>query len=427
MILIEYGTAILRTLSNSVGPPLAYSGGLLIGLSVLVTLLAGVLSLAERWRVTVRMWLALAWLATLLLPVVVTLVCDVAYMMVRSASNGTYQLAPEQEMLAQVVIPLVTLALVMVSAAWLAGRLVLRPLAQMRAAARQIAEGDLEVTLPRPQIYEVAEVAKAFDAMSTALRTSIEGQAESEQQRRLFINAVAHDLRSPLFSLRGHLQGLERGIADTPEAVQRYIEICQRQAGALDRLVADLFAYTRMEYLEESVVREPVELGALLCQSVEYVRPQAEAKAITLRTQPTPEVFSLEGDGQLLARAIANLLDNALRYTPSGGSIRVRWEAASNGCRFAVEDSGPGFAPQDLPHVFDPLYRGDASRNRATGGAGLGLAIARRIFRAHSGDLTAANGPNGGAVVSGTIRCEVSQVSQVSQMSQVGAPARQAG
>lgn len=378
---------------------LAYIGAALVGVSALLGVLGLLLAFIDGRRVTVRVWLALAWLATLLVPLLVTLLCIAGYSIVRSASQDTYRLSPNQEMLAVVLIPLVTLILVMATAVWLTGCTVLHPLALMRTAARQIAGGDLDITLPSPQLYEVAEVASAFDAMSAALRSSIEQQAGAEQQRRLLINAIAHDLRSPIYSLRGHLQGLERGVADTPDAVLRYIQICQQQADALERLVADLFAYTRMEYLEELAVREPVDLGDLLRQSVEYMRPQADAKGIALDVFPAPDACPLEGDAHLLARAIANLLDNALRHTPSGGHIRVRWERTARGCSFAVEDTGPGFHPEDLPHVFEPLYRGDPSRNRATGGAGLGLAIARRIIRAHAGNLTAANASTGGAIL----------------------------
>src|SRR5579884_2635464 len=104
------------------------------------------------------------------------------------------------------------------------------------------------------------------------------------------------------------------------------------------------------------------------------------------------------GDRHLLTRAVENLLDNALRHTPAGGAIRVSLGAQGRQVVVRVADTGPGIAAQDLPHLFTPLYRGEASRNRQTGGAGLGLAIARRIARAHGGDLTAANRAGGGAV-----------------------------
>lgn len=134
------------------------------------------------------------------------------------------------------------------------------------------------------------------------------------------------------------------------------------------------------------------------------MQPQAEAKAVALVIDP-PEAGSawLEGDPHLLTRVLTNLLDNALRVTPPGGRVTLRWRGVGERLVFAVSDTGPGIAPHDLPHLFDPLYRADASRNRQTGGAGFGLTIARRILRAHGGDLSAANGAAGGAVLTGVL------------------------
>ena len=136
---------------------------------------------------------------------------------------------------------------------------------------------------------------------------------------------------------------------------------------------------------------------------IEGARPLAAAKDIALIADGTGEPCVLLGDSHLLTRAIENLLDNAVRHTPAGGQIWLRWHRAGPTLHFAVADSGPGIAAHDLPHLFTPLYRGEVSRNRQTGGAGLGLAIARRILRAHGGDLTAANSPSSGAVFSGTL------------------------
>ncbi|HEX8033549.1 MAG TPA: HAMP domain-containing sensor histidine kinase, partial [Ktedonobacterales bacterium] len=165
---------------------------------------------------------------------------------------------------------------------------------------------------------------------------------------------------------------------------------------------ADLFAYARLEYLEQTLERAPLELGDLLSQAVESAQPLAVAKGITLTLNGPSEMCQLLGDGHLLTRAIENLLDNALRHTPEGGTIQVRWSQARDAV-FSVGDTGPGIPAHELPHLFTPLYRGESSRNRQTGGAGLGLAISRRILRAHGGDLTAANAPQGGAIFIGTL------------------------
>jgi signal transduction histidine kinase len=135
---------------------------------------------------------------------------------------------------------------------------------------------------------------------------------------------------------------------------------------------------------------------------VDGIQPEASAKGLTIALPPSPSTIPCVGDPRLLQRAITNLLENAVRYTPAGGEISVAWEAEGGQWRLTIADTGPGIAPEDLPHLFAPFYRGEASRNRATGGAGLGLAIAQRIIRAHGGALTAANGPQGGAVFTAT-------------------------
>lgn len=301
------------------------------------------------------------------------------------------------------IVELSMFALTLAIVLWLIGQPVLRPLAAMGQAAEDIAGGDLNVHLPSTPVREIAEVSAALEGMSDALRTSLARQAALEEERRLFVGAIAHDLRTPLFMLRGHLKGLERGVAATPEKVAHYIAVCQAKADALERLIADLFAYTRLEYLEQTPERAPLELGELLRQAVDGEQPLAAAKGITLALDAPAAPCALLGDGHLLSRSVENLLDNALRHTPEGGAITVRWNLKGAAATFSVADTGAGIPAHELPHLFTPLYRGEASRNRQTGGAGLGLAISRRILRAHGGDLTAANAPEGGAVFTGTL------------------------
>jgi signal transduction histidine kinase len=301
-----------------------------------------------------------------------------------------------------------TIALVLLAVGWFTDRAIVRPLAATAAAAGRVAEGDLDVRLPGSPVREVAEVNDAFVGMSAALRAALAHQAELEQERRLFIGAVAHDLRTPLFALRGYLDGLGRGLADTPEKAARYLAAAGEKATALERLIADLFEYTRLEYLDQTPRRDPVDLGALLRRLVEGVQPQAEAKGVTLTLNGPPDAASgtgdaIEGDAHQLTRAVENLLDNALRHTPAGGRIEIAWRREEGRAVFTVRDTGGGIAPQDLPHIFTPLYRGESSRNRRTGGAGLGLTTARRIMLAHGGDLAAANAPGGGAIFTGSL------------------------
>ncbi len=293
------------------------------------------------------------------------------------------------------VVALATLSIALSAIGWQIGRTVVRPLAATSQAARRIATGDLEVSVPSSNVREVDEVGTALELMSAELRHSLEQQAELEQERRMFVGAVAHDLRTPLFSLRGALEGLDSGVANTPEKRARYISIAREKADALERLISDLFAYTRLEYLDQTPNAEPLELSQLVGHLVDGFQPQADSKDIELQRDLSPDSRAVQGDEHMLTRAIENLLDNAVRFTPVGGTIRITCERTHSEVRLSVIDSGTGISASELPRLFSPLYRGETSRNRGTGGAGLGLTIARRIFRAHGGDLTAGNLPHG--------------------------------
>jgi signal transduction histidine kinase len=306
--------------------------------------------------------------------------------------------------LQMLLVGLVALLLSLAGAAWFMSWTFLKPLATIKQAAQQVARDDLDFHFPISKVREVAEAFQAFTTMGEALRASLWRQAEVEQERRLFISAIAHDLRTPLFSLRGYLEGLAVGLANTPEKAAKYIEVCQAKAATLERLITDLFSYTQLEYLEQVPHQEPLDISELITHTLESLQPQAQARDVTLIPGgPSAPCSIVQGDAHLLTRVFENLLDNALRYTPAGGTIRVNWHPEPDRFVFSITDTGPGIAPVDLPHLFTPLYRGDPSRNRQTGGAGLGLTIAQRILRAHGGDLTATNAVNGGAVFTGSL------------------------
>jgi signal transduction histidine kinase len=295
----------------------------------------------------------------------------------------------------------VALVLALLHVTWRIRRSVVNPLEAMGRAARRIAAGNLDFTLPKTRVREVADVRDAFEAMGEGLRESLRQQAALEEERRFFVGAIAHDLRTPLFALRGSLVGMERGLATSPEKAARYIAVCRQKADQLDRLVDDLFAFTKAEYLEQTLRRERLAFGPVMERAVDSMGPQAREKDVEIALVRPDADHAIEGDGHLLERAVENLLDNALRYTPPGGTITVAWRVAAGRVTFTVADTGPGIAAQDLPHLFEPLFRAETSRNRETGGAGLGLTIARRILRAHGGDLVAANAGTVGAEFTG--------------------------
>jgi signal transduction histidine kinase len=278
------------------------------------------------------------------------------------------------------------LALVLV----LLRRWVLRPLARLAADADRIAGGELEVDPLPTRAREVAQVGEALRGMAGGLREALSTSAAAERERRFMVTAIAHDLRTPLFTLRGSLEAIERGVGDG-----NYLDRAQDKAAHLDRLVSDLFTFSRLEYAGEALADREVDVVEVVRRAAETVEPLAAARGCALEVRGHGAPLAVRGDAEALLRVVTNLLDNATRH----GRTRVTLGAQRENGSVLVEvaDDGPGFPPDDLPRVFDPLFRSDRARAGSTGGTGLGLAIARRLARAHGGDVEAANDPGGGA------------------------------
>jgi signal transduction histidine kinase len=285
---------------------------------------------------------------------------------------------------------LAALAAALVIVVALLRRWVLRPLAGLAADADRIAGGELDVDPLPTRAREVAQVGEALRGMAGGLREALATSAAAERERRFMVTAIAHDLRTPLFTLRGSLEAIEHGVGDG-----RYLDRAQDKAAHLDRLVSDLFTFSRLEYAGDAMADGEVDVAEVLRRAAETVEPLAAARGCELEVRDPSRRLVVRGDAEALLRVVTNLLDNATRH----GRTRVTLaaERRNGAVRVDVADDGPGFAPADLPRVFDPLFRSDRARAGATGGTGLGLAIARRLARAHGGDVEATNDPGGGA------------------------------
>jgi signal transduction histidine kinase len=285
---------------------------------------------------------------------------------------------------------LVALGAALVVIVVLLRRWVLQPLARLAADAERIAGGELDVEPLPTRAREVAQVGDALHGMARGLSDALRTSTAAEHERRFMVTAIAHDLRTPLFTLRGSLEALERGVGDA-----RYLDRAQAKAAHLDRLVSDLFTFSRLEYARDAIGFEEVDVGALARRAAEDAEPIAAARGCVLVVRGMESGLAVRGDADALLRVLTNLLDNAIRH--GRGRVVLGAQRENGAVRLEVVDDGPGFAPDDLDHVFEPLFRSDRARAPATGGTGLGLAIARRLARAHGGDIEAANDPAGGA------------------------------
>jgi signal transduction histidine kinase len=258
-------------------------------------------------------------------------------------------------------------------------RQITAPLGALSRAAEAIAGGDLGRRVAVRSDDEIGRVARSFNQMAESL-------AQADVQRRNMIADIAHELRTPLTVVQGSLEALMDGVYElTPENVASVY----RQTLVLSRLVGDLRDVALAEAGQLQLDRKPVSLPAVIDQVSAGLEAQAREKGVTVKLEMAETLPAVEADEQRLAQVLFNLMSNALRHTPAGGTITVSAEQREGQLVVGVRDTGTGIAPEDLPHVFERFYRADRSRARSTGGSGLGLTIARQIVEAHGGRIWA--------------------------------------
>ena len=255
-------------------------------------------------------------------------------------------------------------------------RRILDPVSAMTAAARRMRAGDLDVQVEARGGDELGELARAFNDMAARL-------AENERLRKQMVSDVAHELRSPVTNLRCTLEAIQDGLASPDRAS---IDVLQEETLFLQRLIADLEELALADAGQLTLRRTRVDLGALLGRVVQL---QQSGSGAPVAFEADPRLPEVTGDPDRLEQVFRNLLVNARTHTPPNGRIEVRAVPDGASVRVDVTDSGAGIDAEHLLHVFDRFYRADSSRNRATGGAGLGLAIARQLVTAHGGTITA--------------------------------------
>lgn len=266
----------------------------------------------------------------------------------------------------------------------------------LKGAAERLAKGDLKTRVPVQGHDEVAALAITFNQMAEQLQTADQKQRELENMRRDLIAWVSHDLQTPLTSMRAILEALSDGVVDEPETVNRYLNIAQRDVRSLSALIDDLFQMAQLDTGGFPLDSAPASLNDLISDTLESFSELAYRESITLEGWVEPNVDPVIMDTQAIGRVLNNLISNALRHTSAGGKIHVSARRTDKGVEATVSDTGEGIRAEDIPHIFESFYRGEKSRNRDTGGAGLGLAIARGIVRAHGGDIRVeSESPNG--------------------------------
>ncbi|MBC2735361.1 MAG: HAMP domain-containing protein [Desulfobacteraceae bacterium] len=270
----------------------------------------------------------------------------------------------------------VTLAVVL---SFLMMRRVLAPLSRMSVITREIAAGNFSARVPTGTQDEVGQLARAFNHMAAGLE-------EIETLRRTLMIDVAHELRTPLTNIRGYLEALNDRVL--PFSAETFT-LLQNETLRLAELVEDVLQLARADAAHGQLDRQPVDLVSEIKTTLDYFGRAFNEKSVTVNFHSAHESLIIQADRRRMARVLRNLTDNAARYTPAGGAVDIRLDADSRQARIDFVNSAERLVASDLPHLFERFYRGEKSRSRQHGGAGIGLSIVKELVEAHDGQVAA--------------------------------------
>jgi signal transduction histidine kinase len=290
-----------------------------------------------------------------------------------------------------VAIAFVALGLSVVVAAVLADRFA-TPLRRLTEAARRLAEGDLSSRVPRPYTgagsAEIAELARQFNAMAARLEESVEIIRRDRDRSRDFLADVSHELRTPIAALRTFVELLQGPAGEDPEARAEFLESSRQQLERLDWLAQNLLELSKLESGLLDLDLRPDDLRACVESAVEQADAAARRRGLELSLHLPPDPVRIRHDPQRIGQVVANLVGNALKFTPRGGRVEVRLAPSRDGALLEVRDTGVGIDASELPRIFDRFYRGSRANEARSSGSGLGLAIVKSIVDMHGGRIS---------------------------------------
>lgn len=277
------------------------------------------------------------------------------------------------------------------------------PLTVLSDGVREIGDGNLDCRINYREQDEFTPVCRAFNEMAARLKLSVERARQDEESRKELLAGISHDLRSPLTSIRAYVEGLMDGVAKTPEARQRYLMTIKTKAEDIDRMVSQLFLFSKLDMAEYPMEPRTFRLEEFVTELAAETGEDYRSKGLEV-TVGEPCLVSVTADRELLRRVLTNVMDNSAKYrTAEKGHLRIGLEDAGENCRIILADDGPGVAEEALPKLFDAFYRSDPARKNPAGGSGLGLAIASRMVARMGGTITARNVPAGGLEITITL------------------------
>ncbi|MCR5666378.1 MAG: HAMP domain-containing histidine kinase [Eubacterium sp.] len=285
---------------------------------------------------------------------------------------------------------------------------ILNPIKKMQYSAQKIKEGDFDYEIAIERNDEIGEVLQTFEEMRQRLKLNAEEKLRSERDNRELISNISHDLKTPITAIKGYMEGIMDGVADTPEKMDKYIRTVYNKANEMNILINELTLYSNIDTNRIPYNFNRIQVNDYFADCVEELGMDLESKGLDLSytNEVAPEV-QIIADPEQLRRVVYNIVGNSIKYmdkTKEKGFVSIRVKDVGDFVQVEIEDNGKGIAQQDLPYVFDRFFRADSSRNSATGGSGIGLSIVRKIIEDHGGKIWATSTEAVGTVMYFVVR-----------------------
>ncbi len=288
---------------------------------------------------------------------------------------------------------------------YLVSRSIIRPISILKEGAEQIKLGNLDYKIKNTSNDEFGELAVTFEEMRTQLKASVDLQLQYEENRKDLLSNISHDLKTPITSIIGYVEGIKDGVANTPQKMEKYLTTVHTKARDMDKLIEELFLFSKLDLNKEIFFFETFSIYQYMQDYVEEIQFEVIQDAITIELQSIdPSVFVI-ADREKLKRVLTNLISNSIKYMDkTEKNIKISLSKTEDVILFELSDNGKGIQPSALPYIFDRFYREEQSRNSNTGGSGLGLAIAKQMIQGNGGEIWVTSELGKGTCVSFTLK-----------------------
>lgn len=268
---------------------------------------------------------------------------------------------------------------------------VMTPLTQLKEATKNIKEGNLDFTIEKTGVDEIGDLCDDFEEMRKRLKESAEEKVAFDKENKELISNISHDLKTPITAIKGYVEGIQDGVASSPEKLNKYIRTIYNKANDMDRLIDELTFYSKIDTNKIPYNFSKINVAEYFGDCVEEVGLDMETRGIELGYfNYVDEDVVVIADAEQMKRVINNIIGNSLKYLDKKkGILNIRIKDDGDFIQVIIEDNGKGIAAKDLPYIFDRFYRTDSSRNSSKGGSGIGLSIVKKIIEDHGGRIWA--------------------------------------